>query len=105
MQKQKTLTGYLLILAAISFWLSWFLMPDPGTTDTRHILEIVKQSRASVLCSVVVQILSSILYIAALFLLVRVSVPKKATMVGFILLGIGALGLCADAFFHLLAFF
>lgn len=105
MKKQTILTGYLLILAALTFWLSWFLMPDPGTTDTHHILSIVKQSRESVLYSVIIQITSSVLYAAALFLLVKVSFPQKKTLTGVIVLGIGAMGLCADAFFHLLAWF
>jgi hypothetical protein len=106
MKRQKNLTGYLLILAAITFWISWFLMPDPGTTDTNHILAIVKQARISVLCSVIIQIVSSVLYILALFSLTRFSVPqKKITLIGISLFGIGAMGLCADAFFHLLAFF
>jgi len=105
MNKQKILTGSLLLLAAITFWISWFLMPDPGTTDTNHILAIVKQARTSVLCSVIIQIVSSILYVSALFLLTRFLLQKKIRLAGFILFGIGAMGLCADAFFHLLAYF
>ncbi len=105
MKKQTILTGYLLILAAISFWISWFLMPDPGTTDTNHILNIVKQSRDSVLFSVIIQIISSVFYTIALFLLVKISSPQRNTLIGIALLGIGAMGLCADAFFHLLAYF
>ena len=106
MKRQKNLTGYLLILAAITFWISWLLMPDPGTTDTNHILTIVKQARISVLCSVIIQIVSSVLYILALFSLTQFSVPqKKTTFIGIVLFGIGAMGLCSDAFFHLLAFF
>ena len=105
MKRQTIFTGCLLILAAFTFWLSWFLMPDPGTTDTHHILSIVKQSRDSVLYSVIIQIASSVLYATALFLLVKVSFPQKKTLTGVIVLGIGAMGLCADAFFHLLAWF
>ena len=105
MKRQKNLTGYLLIFAAISFWISWFLMPDAGTADTNHILRIVKQSRIPVLYSVIIQIASSVLYLLSLFLLVRVSIPRKKTLVGIALFGIGTMGLCADAFFHLLAWF
>jgi len=106
MSRQKKLTGCLLIFAAVTFWISWFLMPDPGTTDTNHILAIVKQARISVLCSVIIQIVSSVLYVLALFSLTSVSVPqKKITLIGISLFGIGAMGLCSDAFFHLLAFF
>lgn len=105
MKKHTMLTGYLLILAALTFWLSWFLMPDPGTTDTNHILTIVKQFRTSVLYSVIIQIVSSVLYVGALILLIKVSFPKGKTLTGIALLGIGAMGLCADAFFHLLAWY
>lgn len=104
MPKQK-ITGLLLILTAISFWLSWFLMPDPGTTDTLHILKIVKQSRSEVFCSVVMQIICSAVSIIALVLLTQLGYQKKITIAGTILLGIGAMGLCADAFFHLLAYY
>jgi len=102
----KNLTGYLLIAAAITFWVSWFLMPDPGTTDADHILKIVKASRVSVLSSVITQIISSVLYVVALFgLATHKSLQTKMQLTGIILLAIGAMGLCADAFFHLLAFF
>ena len=105
MKKQLILAGYLLMFAALTFWISWFLMPDPGTTDTGHILKIVKNSRTSVLYSVIIQITSSVLYLLSLFLLARIIIPKKLTLIGIVLLGIGTLGLCSDAFFHLLAWF
>src|SRR5689334_318733 len=106
MKRQKNLAGYLLILAAITFWISWFLMPDPGTTDTNHILAIVKQARTSVFCSVIIQIVSSVLYVLALFSLTYFNTfQKKIIFIGISLLGIGAMGLSSDAFFHLLAFF
>ena len=106
MKRQTILSGYLLILAAIGFWVSWFLMPDPGTTDTAHILKIVKESRMSVLCSVIMQIAASIAYVFALFSFAQAWIPqRKITWLGIALLGIGAMGMCADAFFHLLAWF
>lgn len=106
MNKQEKLTGYLLILAAITFWISWFLMPDPGTTDTQYILKAVKQARLSVLCSVIIQIISSVLYVIVLFKLAQVIYPlRRITLTGLTLIGIGVMGLCADAFFHLLAYF
>ncbi|HEX7902763.1 MAG TPA: hypothetical protein VF487_02710 [Chitinophagaceae bacterium] len=105
MNKQINLTGWLLILAAVTFWISWFLMPDPGTTDARHILEIVKQSRIAVLLSVIIQIISSVLFLVALFFVIKIAALQKSAMIGIVLLGIGAMGLCADAFFHLLAWF
>src|ERR1044071_3159471 len=105
MNKQMRMIGWLLIHAALAFWISWFLMPDPGTTDTKHILEIVKEDRATVLSSVIIQIISSALYLVAFFLLVRKHFSNKTILTGAILFGIGAMGLCADAFFHLLAYF
>ena len=106
MNKQKNTTGWLLIFAAITFWISWFLMPDPGTTDTQYILSAVKEVRMSVLCSVIIQIISSVLYVIALFKLAQFIHPlKKIILTGMVLFCIGAMGLCADAFFHLLAYF
>ena len=104
MKRQNILTGYLLIAAAIAFWVSWFLMPDPGTTDTAHILQIVKASRISVFFSVIIQIMSAVLYLVALLFIARTG-SNSRTMAGLILFGIGVLGLCSDAFFHLLAYF
>lgn len=98
--------GALLIFSAITFWLSWLLMPDQGTADTRHILTIVQQNRSSVYASVIIQIISSVAYIPALFLLAAgMEKPGKMALAGAVLLAIGAMGMCADAFFHLLAFF
>jgi len=94
-----------LVLGAITFWVSWLLMPDPGTTDTKHILEIVKQSRTAVIWSVTIQILSSVLYAIGLLVLVRTINTQKKTFTGVLLFAIGSMGLCADAFFHLLAWF
>ncbi|MFQ3855127.1 hypothetical protein ACLK29_03435 [Leptospira kirschneri] len=106
MKKQTFWTGILLIFAAITFWISWFLMPDPGTTDTRHILEIVKVSRNFVWYSAITQIVSSVSYMIVLFSLADLITPqKKMTLSGFVLFGIGVLGMCSDAFFHLLAYY
>lgn len=106
MNKQNTLPAYLMILAALSFWAGWFLMPDPGTTDTEHILDIVRASRKAVLCSVILQIISSVLFMVSLFLLLcRNIVANRMIISGVVLFGIGAMGMCADAFFHLLAWF
>jgi hypothetical protein len=98
--------GYLLMMAALTFWLGWFFMPDPGTTDAAHILQIVKAARNGVLNSVITQIISSLLFSVALCLLSQhVLHHKKMTVTGIVLLNIGAMGLCADAFFHLLAYY
>lgn len=106
MNKSIQTAGYLLIMAAFTFWLSWFLMPDPGTTDAAHILQIVKQARTGVLSSVTTQIISSMLFVIALCLLTQhLRSQKKITFTGIVLLNIGAMGMCADAFFHLLAYY
>src|SRR5215471_16144471 len=58
--------GLLLIAAAVLFWLSWWLMPGVGVTDAAQIFELVASKRSSVMLSVVVQLLSSALYVPAL---------------------------------------
>ena len=106
MSRHNRITGFLLIISAITFWLAWFLMPDAGTANTTHILNMVKESRAKVLASVIVQIISCLFYI---IVIVRLSQAifsyKKSTITGITLLGIGAMGMCTNAFFHLLAYF
>jgi len=99
-------TGLLFIFAAITFWTAWFLMPDQGTADTLHILTIVRQTRDSVFCSAIIQIISSVAFIPALFFLgLNLPGSKSITVWGLILFAIGAMGMCMDAFFHLFAFY
>lgn len=105
MKKLIIITGLLFILASAGFWLGWFLMPDPGTTDTNHILTIVKQARTAVFSSVIIQVTSSVLYVVALALLTKICFPRNTTLAGIALMLVGAMGMCADAFFHLLAWF
>lgn len=100
----NALTSGLLTYAALTFWVSWYLMPDPGTVDAAHILTIVGEARLSVLASVLIQITSSAAYLTALILLVRDNLLGPTALVGAVLFGIGVIGLCADAFFHLLAY-
>ncbi|MBW0432847.1 hypothetical protein HGB47_04385 [Leptospira yasudae] len=91
-----------MLITAVTFWISWFLTPDPGTTDTNHILRIVKAVREFVWISAITQIVSSACYTIALFLIADLFSPqKKTTLIGLALFGIGAMGMCADAFFHL----
>ncbi|HKC51760.1 MAG TPA: hypothetical protein VKF60_13265 [Myxococcota bacterium] len=52
--------------AAISFWLAWFLMPLPGTTDAALILEEVGAMSERVFWSVALQLISSALFVPAL---------------------------------------
>jgi len=106
MNRYNKLTGYLLIISAITFWFAWFLMPDTGSANTAHLLNKVKESRAKVPGSVVMQIVSCLLYIIVTVRLSQAAFSyKKTTIAGITLLGVGAMGMCADAFFHLLAYF
>ena len=77
MNKKIIGSGYLFVAAAFVFWISWYLMPDPGTTDPAHILSIVKSSRSHVWYSVLLQVVSSIMYVAALFLLTAATFSHK----------------------------
>jgi len=98
--------GACLVGAAIAFWLAWFLMPLPGTTDTAFILEQVGASRERVFASVAAQLVSSALFVPGLLGLLAGS-ALRGSRGGFAaasLVGIGATGLAADAIYHLLAF-
>ena len=98
--------GACLVGAAITFWLAWFLMPLPGTTDTAFILEQVGATRERVFWSVALQLLSSALFVPGLLGLLAAT-PLRESVGGFVaasLVGIGATGLAADAIYHLLAF-
>src|SRR5512139_3459302 len=65
--------GVCLVGAALTFWLAWFLMPMPGTTDVAFILEQVAATPERVWLWVGVQILSAALFIPGLLALARVS--------------------------------
>jgi len=102
----RRVSGACLVLAGITFWLAWFLMPLPGTTDAAFILEQVGANRAHVFASVAVQVLSGALFIPGL-LGFAVAPGLRDSARGFAalsLVGIGATGLAADAIYHLLAF-
>ena len=43
--------GLCFIAAAPLFWLTWFLMPEPGTTTAAFILEAITHQRSRVLLS------------------------------------------------------
>jgi hypothetical protein len=99
--------GALLVFASVTFWISWFLMPDAGTNDAAHILEVVREHRSSVFASVIVQIVSSIAFAPATLLIVQLpfSSSRGRILAGATLLLIGAMGMCADAIFHLAAYY
>jgi hypothetical protein len=92
--------------AAITFWLAWFLMPLPGTTDAAFILDQVGATRERVFWSVALQLVSSALFVPGLLGLVSSSALRGSTpgFVGATLVGIGATGFAADAIYHLLAY-
>jgi hypothetical protein len=94
-------TGLCLIAAAALFWLAWALMPGVGVTDAQRIFELVGSHRTDVLASVVVQLVSAVLYVPAM-LGVAADERLGARPAGVLL--VGALGSAADAVLHLLAF-
>ncbi|HRH46003.1 MAG TPA: hypothetical protein PKY82_30450 [Pyrinomonadaceae bacterium] len=99
-------TGLLLISAAVLFWLAWLMMPGVGVTDARQIFTLVSTQRSLVMVSVVIQLISAVLYVPALLGVVldvnRSSFPTVQRWSG--LLIVGAMGSAADAVLHLLAF-
>jgi hypothetical protein len=100
------LGGVCLVGAAITFWLAWFLMPMPGTTDVAFILEQVAATPERVWLSVGAQTVSAALFVPGLLALARARGVGDSTA-GFAALslaGIGATGLASDAIYHLLAY-
>lgn len=101
----RGIAGACLIGAGVSFWLAWFLMPLPGTTDAAFILEQVALTRGSVFASVAVQLVSSALLVPGVLGVVQAT-PLRESRSAFLaasLVGIGATGFAADAIYHLLA--
>jgi len=96
-----------LMIGAGTFWLAWFLMPDAGTNDPSHILDVVRASHTAVWWSVLVQLVSCVAFVPAVLGLATVQGSQRstATLVGGSLVLIGAMGMCADAFFHLVAYY
>jgi len=106
MGKTQGLAGGCLVGAGISFWLAWFLMPLPGTTDPAFILEQVGLASESVFASVAVQMLCCALFVPGLLGLALLPSTRDSTasFVGTSLTGIGVTGFAADAIYHLAAF-
>src|SRR5688572_28645161 len=100
-------SGGLFILAGITFWLGWYLMPDAGTNDAAHILEAVASQRNNVWWSALIHILCSLLTVVGVVGLQteRRAAKSKTMRVGAVLVLVGALGVCMDAFFHLVAYY
>jgi hypothetical protein len=99
-------TGTWLVLASIGFWLSWWLMPGVGVTDTATIFALVGAHRSSVYASVILQLLSAAAYAPAIVGLLVADAGRgpRALRLGCGLLAAGAMGSAADAIFHLVAF-
>ena len=98
--------GPCLAAAAALFWACWLLMPGVGVTDAERILELVGSRRSAVLASVIVQLVSALLYSPALVGMVadaRLGADPGVRR-GAALLLAGAMGSAADAVLHLLAY-
>jgi hypothetical protein len=100
------LSGKFLVAAAALFWLAWLLMPGVGVTDSERIFELVSSQRSLVAASVVVQLLSAVLYVPPLLGVVSDEefggLPAARWGAGLLL--VGAMGSAADAVLHLLAY-
>src|SRR5690348_15161219 len=94
--------GVVLIFAAVTFWLAWFLMPDAGTNDAAHILVAIRAARDSVLWSIIVQLTSSAAFVPAV-VFARPTSPRS--LAGASLVLIGAMGMAMDAIYHLAAYY
>jgi hypothetical protein len=98
----RRIGGWSLIVAAVLFWLSWFLMPEPGTVDAAFILKAIAAQRGLVLTSAIVQTICAV----GLVLGVLSITGARSTLVtvGAALTLVGALGNAADAVYHQLAY-
>src|SRR5262249_25453766 len=94
--------GVVLVFAAVTFWVAWALMPDAGTNDAAHILDAVRVNRDAVRWSILVQLISSAAFVPA----VVFARPASArALTGACLVLVGAMGMAADAIFHLAAYY
>jgi hypothetical protein len=98
----RRFAGSAMIFAATTFWLAWVLMPDAGTNDAGHILAAVGANRLAVRWSVVVQLVSSAAFVPAVVL---VRTASRRGLIGACLVLVGAMGMAADAVFHLAAYY
>jgi len=103
---EREAAGWSLIGGAVLFWLSWYLMPQPGTTDAAYILAAVAGQRGSVLASAILQTLFAVALVPAALVAVRLRPARGARLlyVGAALLLVGAVGNGADAVYHQLAY-
>ena len=102
----QRLAGASLAAAATLFWVAWALMPGVGVTDAGRIFELVGENRPAVAASVLLQLLSAVLYVPALLGIAsdaRLGAARGVRGGAGVLLA-GAMGSAADAVLHLLAF-
>ncbi len=101
-RKGTAIGGWSLIVAAILFWLSWFLMPEPGTVDASFILSAIAAQRGQVLLSAILQ---TICAIAVVPVVLSVATARSGLVrLGALLTLVGALGNAADAVYHQMAY-
>jgi hypothetical protein len=100
------MNGLWLVAAAGLFWLSWALMPGVGVTDPGRIFELVAAQRSQVAASVVIQLVSAVLYVPAMVGIVSDTTFRRDRRVRWAvrLVLVGTMGSAADAMLHLLAF-
>jgi hypothetical protein len=103
----RHISGVFLIAAAITFWLGWMLMPEAGTADPAYILNVVAGRRTEVWWSSVVHWISSILFVLGI---IGIQNDMRVIASGWARLGaalalLGAMGVCLDGFFHLVAYY
>jgi hypothetical protein len=94
----------MLTAAAALFWAAWVLMPGVGVTDPAQIFQLVSARRSLVAISVVVQLVSAVLYVPALLAALQDGSRIRGVRAGAGLLLVGAMGSAADAVLHLLAY-
>lgn len=94
--------GWSLIAAAVLFWLSWFLMPEPGTVDASFILRAIAEQRGAVLLSAILQTACAVALVPAVLSIDHSR--SRLIRVGAVLTLVGALGNAADAVYHQMAY-
>lgn len=106
LEQRRRLSGWMLILGVVTFWVSWVLMPMPGTTDPAFILEAVAAVRPQVLASCVLQLISAAAWVVGLVIAVAPAAARGrvAWWTGASLLAIGMTTSAADAIYHLAAY-
>jgi hypothetical protein len=94
------------MVGTVLFWMSWYLMPLPGTTDAEFILAAVAGQRDGVLASAIVQTACAVVVVPSALLVARIREGRGSTAMylGAVLLLIGAVGNGADAVYHQMAY-